>query len=283
MDRRSPARGLVLGAATVVGARVVERLLAAGHEVVARDELMAGDVLHLERAAESPRFRFEHDDAARALPEGFDLVLDVTEAGPRHEGAAYAPTWSARAARLHEATRRPGLTAVLVARRSIGSSAARHPHGSPSEGALRILFVDDATERALDGDDVPSDGPRAEALDRFADAVLACAREPELLVRCRTDAQAAGEAHRLGDAMVAAERLIVVSGRLEELHRALVGAGASHPAAAALDAELRARVVALGEAQLRRDPVGIADQLEYEVVPLLARCAHALASVRGTS
>jgi len=93
----------------------------------------------------------------------------------------------------------------------------------------------------------------------------------EVLARAAAAVAAAAEAHRLGDAMVAAERLISVSEFFEALHRWLETNATAD--AAALDAELARVVAAIGEAQLRRDPVGIADLLEYEALPLLARRA----------
>lgn len=83
---------------------------------------------------------------------------------------------------------------------------------------------------------------------------------------------ACGDAHRIGDRMRAAEELIAVSERLAELHAELLAMGPEGVAAALLALRLGALVSELNTAQATHDTVRIADLLEYEALPLLARC-----------
>lgn len=53
---------LITGAAGFVGGHLVNRLLAAGHEIVGIDNLSLGTMLHIEQALKNPRFRFIQAD-----------------------------------------------------------------------------------------------------------------------------------------------------------------------------------------------------------------------------
>ena len=84
-----------------------------------------------------------------------------------------------------------------------------------------------------------------------------------------------GDAYRTGERMTAAERMIVVSESLGNLHNTLVLALNDAPTNAelrAVDDQLCALLAELGQAQADQDGVRIADLLEHETLPLLARC-----------
>ena len=59
---------LVTGGAGFVGSHLCERLLAAGHSVIAVDDLSTGDPSHIAHLLKSPRFRTARHDIARELP-----------------------------------------------------------------------------------------------------------------------------------------------------------------------------------------------------------------------
>jgi UDP-glucuronate decarboxylase len=70
MERR---RILVLGAASVLGAHLCERLLAEGHEVIAVDDFTSGSFATIAHLKRKPRFAFvEHDITTK-----FDAKVDV--------------------------------------------------------------------------------------------------------------------------------------------------------------------------------------------------------------
>jgi UDP-glucuronate decarboxylase len=69
MKRTVPeATILVTGGAGFVGSHLCERLLDAGHSVLAVDDLSTGDPLHIAHLLTNPRFRTARHDIARELP-----------------------------------------------------------------------------------------------------------------------------------------------------------------------------------------------------------------------
>jgi UDP-glucuronate decarboxylase len=111
-------------------------------------------------------------------------------------------------------------------------------------------------------------GELAEALPWFTEKVAAC-----------------GDAHRIGDRMNAAEKLIGVTEALQQLHGMLERIAADprlngHEPSAhsrSIDQQLAELVEQLMQAQDNLDTVRVADLLEHETPPLLSRC-RALAS-----
>lgn len=300
----APRRGLVLGAASLVGARVVELLLGRGFTVVGADELRRGDLVHLERAAAHPSFRFELDVGAGPLPRDYTIVLDLTEASS--PGTLESHAVERRARDLLAFARVEGAMALHVA--AWTGSARRSAFEAVFEvrGAadLRSLLIEErsATGMRVGGDARSSSDPHLDALaEAIVEVALAgdrgslarwcpieglrmdAASQPGRdVARCEEAVAEAARAHRLGDVMSAAEQLIAVSERLAAVHHKLVDASLRSATLTRLDAELRVLVASLGDAQSRHDPVGIADCLEYEALPLLGRCRIAIAALEAS-
>jgi dTDP-glucose 4,6-dehydratase len=70
-------RVLVTGGAGFLGSHLCDRLLAEGHEVVAMDNLLTGNLRNIAHLSHEPRFRFVRHDVTRFIPlEGpLDAVL----------------------------------------------------------------------------------------------------------------------------------------------------------------------------------------------------------------
>src|SRR4051812_46454247 len=60
-------RTLITGGAGFIGSHLCERFLAEGHEVVAVDNLITGDLANLDRLRANPRFRFIGHDISNSL------------------------------------------------------------------------------------------------------------------------------------------------------------------------------------------------------------------------
>src|SRR5262249_46822182 len=76
-ERKSAVRTLITGGAGVIGSHLCERVLAEGHEGIAVDNLLTGDLGNLDSFRSHPKFRFVGHDISNPLKirEKLDNVL----------------------------------------------------------------------------------------------------------------------------------------------------------------------------------------------------------------
>jgi UDP-glucuronate decarboxylase len=67
----------VPGGAGFIGSHLCDRLIAAGHSVVALDDFSTGDASHLEQLRDHPRFKLIQSDVVQALPEAFNSATRI--------------------------------------------------------------------------------------------------------------------------------------------------------------------------------------------------------------
>jgi UDP-glucuronate decarboxylase len=72
-----PQTVAVTGGAGFVGSHLCERLVEAGYEVIAVDDLSTGDPLHLDHLHDHPRFRSERCDIAQGLPASLQRAARI--------------------------------------------------------------------------------------------------------------------------------------------------------------------------------------------------------------
>ena len=65
------------GAAGFLGSHLVDKLLAAGLEVVGLDNLMTGDLANLAHAGRDPRFHLEIGDVRESLPAYAEVIFNL--------------------------------------------------------------------------------------------------------------------------------------------------------------------------------------------------------------
>ena len=98
-------RTLITGGAGFIGSHLCERFLNEGHEVIAVDNMITGDLGNLDHLRANPRFRYIGHDISNSLKVKAKLDNVLHFASPRNGAAHCAPY---RPSRSRSTRSRPG-------------------------------------------------------------------------------------------------------------------------------------------------------------------------------
>lgn len=184
------SRVLVLGGASLVGSHLCDRVLEAGHEVIAVDDLSFGSWANLAHLKHEPRFVFVEHDVTSQFHATVDAVFHLALPASQRVGAVHdelRATTTCVAGTLHalETAARNGARVVLAT--SMGDAELAEDHGIRCAEALAVEF---ASSRGVDARTVrfaPAYGPRMSQDALVARLVLQALRGEPLDAGCSSD------------------------------------------------------------------------------------------------
>jgi UDP-glucuronate decarboxylase len=137
---------LVPGGAGFVGSHLCERLLDAGHEVVALDNLSTGTQRNVSLLAKNPRFRFVHHDLVDELPAEvngarriFNLACPASPAHYQRQPVQTTLTSAIGAWRLLEQAKRTGARLLQASTSEVYGEPEVHPQSESYHGHVNPI------------------------------------------------------------------------------------------------------------------------------------------------
>ena len=202
---------LVTGGAGFVGSHLCERLLEAGHSVLAVDDLSTGDPSHIAHLLKSPRFRTARHDIARELPleariatRIFNLACPASPAYYQRHPVQTTLTSVLGTWRLLETAQRSGARLLQASTSEVYGDPEVHPQAESYHGHVNPIgprSCYDEGKRCAEAMAFAL-SPRAGAADPGGAAVQQLRTAPDAWRRPRRQ-----QLHRPGAARRAAHRL----------------------------------------------------------------------------